>query len=296
MLENGYQTPFDYSATSSYTDLACERYRADTDIPGVFYRKETTLGGVWEKIKITSREGAKSIGRPIGIYDTLHTERMDLLDKDFISDAQNDVAKELRYIFAKEDISPRRLLVAGLGNHSLTHDSVGCKAAMLTKPTMHIKAMDESFFTTLECSEIAVITPGVPSSTGLDSIVTVKGICEKIHPNAVIAIDSLVARDGERLGTTIQISSTGIAAGSGVGNRKSAITKDSLGIPVIAIGVPTVISSNSLCPENYSENKEKRKLQNSGGMLVCPKEIGEIVDSAAQIISGGISIAFGIYS
>lgn len=281
---------------SIYTDLACERYRADTDIPGVFYRKETTAGGVWERINITSGDGAKSIGRPMGIYDTLHTQRMDLLDKDFISDAQKEVAKELRYILTRENISSRRLLVVGLGNPSLTHDSIGCRAANLTKPTMHIKAMDESFFSTLECSEIAVITPGVPAMTGLDSIVAVQGLCEKIRPNAVIAIDALVAKDKERLGSTIQISSTGIAAGSGVSAAKIAINEESVGIPVIAIGVPTVISSNALCPNFCSDNHKNAKSSGGTGMLVCPKEIGEIAECASTIISGGIAIAFGLYS
>ncbi len=278
-----------------YTDLACERYRANPDIPGVSYKKEATAGGIWERIKITSCDGAKSIGRPIGTYDTLHTQRMDLLDKDFIHDAKKEIAKELRYLFTKEDISPRRILVVGLGNRGLTHDSVGCRAAAMIKPTMHIKAMDESFFATLECSEIAVITPGVPATTGLDSIVTVKGLCEKIHPNAVIAIDSLVAGDKERLGSTIQISSTGIAAGSGVGKRKAAISEEATGVPVIAIGVPTVINSSSLCPGKSGENREKQKSSHITDMLVCQKEVGEIVDAAAKIISGGISIAFGLY-
>ena len=293
MYKNEYEPG---SECAVYTDLACERYRADLDIPGVSYKKEATAGGIWERIKITSSEGAQSIGRPIGTYDTLHIQRMDLLDNDFIHDAEKEVAKELRYIFTKENISARRILVVGLGNSRLTHDSVGYRAAALVKPTMHIKAIDESFFYTLECSEIAVISPGVPAATGLDSIVTVKGLCERIKPNAVIAIDSLVAKDKERLGATIQISSTGIAAGSGVGKRKSAICEESVGAPVIAVGVPTVINSDALCPDKSGENEEKRKTSHNTGMLVCQKEIGEIVEVAAKIISGGISIAFGLYS
>ena len=293
MHKNIYEQDCD---SSIYTDLACERYSLDPDIPGISYKKEATAGGIWERIEITSIEGAKGIGRPMGTYDTLHTQRMDLLDKDFIHDAEKEVAKELRHIFEKEDISTRRILVVGLGNSGLTHDSVGCRTSTLIKPTMHIKAMDESLFATLECSEIAVVSPGVPSATGLDSIVTVKGLCERIKPNAVIAIDSLVAKDKERLGSTIQISSTGIAAGSGVGKRKSAICEDSVGAPVIAIGVPTVINSNALCPDKSSENAKSRKERYGSGMLVCQKEISEIVDIASKIISGGISIAFGLYS
>ena len=122
--------------------------------------------------------------------------------------------------------------------------------------------------------------------TGLDSIVAVQGLCEKIRPNAVIAIDALVAKDKERLGSTIQISSTGIAAGSGVSAAKIAINEESVGIPVIAIGVPTVIDARILAG--------KEDLLGGETMFVSPKEINGIVKAAARIIADGINQAFGI--
>ncbi len=283
-----------YNFSDGYSDLACERYRADTELDGVSYKKETTAGGIWERINISSLAGAKSIGRPMGMYHTLGMNRMDLLDSDFISDAKRELAGELCFIFKKMNILPRRILVVGLGNPKLTPDAVGASSVLKIKPTLHIKKMDERFFNTLECSEIAVIAPGVSATTGLESSVTVCGICEKIKPNAVIAIDALAARDVERLGSTVQISSTGIVAGSGLGSCGTAINEELVGVPVIAVGVPTVISSAAFCPDNSAQNKEFRTQDTRGGMFVSPKEINEIVEVASEIISGGINTAFGL--
>ncbi|MBQ8320841.1 MAG: GPR endopeptidase [Clostridia bacterium] len=273
-------------------DLACERRRADTALRGVDYKREVTPYGVWEKIKISSVEGAKSIGRPIGTYDTLELERLDLIDSESIEDAKMEIAKNLTALLECMNIIPKRLLIAGLGNGALTPDAVGCLAASKIKPTLHIKMSDESFFTTLECSEIAVVTPGVRATSGLDSVVIIKGICDVIKPNAVIAIDSIAAGSTERLGSTIQISNTGIVPGSGLGNTHHAINEESVGVPVIAIGVPTVIDSRLLC--RFGDEEENAR--GVTGMFVSPKEINEIVTVAAKIISGGINAAFGLYS
>ncbi len=279
-----------------YTDLACERYRADTELKGVSYKKEYSPAGVWERVSITSPEGAKSIGRPMGIYDSLDLGKMDLLDEDRISDATEELAEELRELFSEMNILPRRILVAGLGNLNLTADSLGCVSAGYVKPTLHIKAMDESLFSTLECSEIAVVTPGVISSSGLESAVTVSGVAEKIKPNAVIAIDAVASSAASRLGSTIQISSTGIIPGGGLKNHRSAINEESIGAPVIAIGVPTVMSSCSFCRDISGESEKKNQTEQCSDMFVSPKEIDEIVSSAARIIGGGINSAFGIFS
>ena len=271
-------------------DLACERYKADTALRGVDYKREVTPSGVWEKIKISSVEGAKSIGRPMGTYDTLELERMDLIDSESIEEARLEIAKNLTSLLGDMNIIPKRLLIAGLGNASLTPDAVGSLAASKIKPTLHIKMSDERFFTTLECSEIAVIAPGVRATSGLDSVVIIRGICDVIKPNAVIAIDSIAAGSTERLGTTIQISNTGIVPGSGLGNTHHAINEESVGAPVIAIGVPTVIDSRLFC---RCEGEEENGILRTGeSMFVSPKEINEIVTVAAKIISA----AFGLYS
>jgi len=226
-----------------YTDLAFERRRACPDSEGIEYRRECCSVGQWERVRVTSEAGARSLGRPIGIYDSLCLGRMDRLDYEERDDTAEEVAKELCRICDSEEIYPDRILVVGLGNAELTPDSVGAESAALVRPTLQIKNDDESLFLSLECSEIAVIRCDVKARSGIDACEVVRGVANRINPDMIIAIDALAARSAERLGTTIQISSTGIHPGSGIGNLRGRIDEYTLGIPVIAIGVPTVINS-----------------------------------------------------
>ena len=279
-----------------YTDLACERRRADVGLDGVEYKKESSVTGTWERIRISSPEGAMSIGRPMGIYDTLTLMRMDLLDSGAIDDAKEEVAKELCYLFDRSGIRPRRILVAGLGNPRLTPDAVGPMAAEAVKPTMHIRAADGEFFDSLECSELAVAVPGVAASRGVDAAEVIGGICDRIRPDAVIAIDALASRAAARLGTTVQMTDTGIYPGSGLGNSRTPLNRETLGVPVIAIGVPTVIDSRMFWVDAQSESRGIGDARLAGPtMFVSPREIGEIVETAAVIIGGGITQALGIF-
>lgn len=282
----GYYTERNYKGEMPYTDLALERHKADISLPGVEYSKEKTPVGSLERIKISSKIGAESIGRPIGLYDTLSMQRMDLLDSVEMLDATDQVAARLNRIIDDSDIFPGRLLVAGLGNPDLTPDSLGCLCAKAVKPTMHIKEHDRRVFERLGCAEIAIVTPGVMATAGIDAAVTLKGVCDLIRPDAVIAIDSLCARSPERLGSTVQISNSGICPGSGIGNPGLSIGEETLGVPVIAVGVPTVIDSRLLCAEGSPVCEP---------MMVSPKEINEIVTAAAEIIGRAINQAFGIY-
>ena len=281
--------PYFYNENAPSSDLACERYRADLNEDGVKYEKEVCSGGFWERIEISSVSGAKSIGRPMGFYDTLNLDPIDTLDTDEVRNASREIADELLLLVRKMHIIPKRLLVVGLGNPSLTPDSIGVRCADGVRATMHIRDMDEAFFNAIACSEIAVIQPGVKSKSGIDASDTVLGICGRIKPNAVIAIDALAALSAERLGKTVQLSSTGIIPGSGVGNHRSALDEDSLGVPVISVGVPTVISAKNFCLDLTAESSIC-----GNSMLVAPKEIDEIARVSGDIISGGINLAFGI--
>lgn len=272
-----------------YTDLAVERQRADTAVRGVEYTSSECDGGVWERVRIFSEEGARSIGRPCGNYDTLNTGRMDLLGEDEISDATEAVSRKLCEVMDNLGAIPDRILVVGLGNRSLTPDSVGPKAAAAVKPTMHIKEFDEETFDSLDCSEIAILSPGVPAESGMDSAEVIRGVCRRILPDVIIAVDSIATRSTERLGTTVQISDTGIFPGSGIGNTHSALSEDTLGVPIISVGVPTVIDSRV-----FAMGNDGGKLPDGEAMLVSPKEIDEITDVAARIIGGAINQAFGI--
>ena len=274
------------------SDLACERRRADVSISGVEFKKEVFDGYAWERIRITTKEGADSIGRPIGTYDTLTLPRMDTMDDDAIDDSANEISKELCSVFDRLEVYPERLLVAGLGNSALTPDSIGPKTACRVNATMHIKRFDKRMFNALECSEIAVISPGVTAESGMEAADMISGISDVIRPDAIIAIDSLASSSPERLGTTIQISDTGIFPGSGIGNRRRPINEHLLGIPVIAIGVPTVIDSRVfLHGDGVTRSK---KLENENFMFVSPQQIDGITKSASKIIAAGINQAFGI--
>ncbi len=289
----GYYAERDYKGNFPYTDLATERRRADVELEGVDYRREMGIVGEWERIKITTKKGAESIGRPIGIYDTLNIGRMDLLDGESIIDVRDEVARELCYIFDASDIFPGRILVVGLGNPALTPDSVGCECAKIVKPTLHIRDMDHELFDDLNCAEIAVCTPGVAANSGMDAAVTIRGLCEALGPDAVIVIDALASRAVERLGTTVQICNTGVAPGSGLGNPRQEISINTVGVPVIAVGVPTIIDSRMFYYNPDNERQPKTEIYQS--MFVSPKEINEIVNAAALIIGDGINQAFGIF-
>ena len=268
------------------SDLALERRKASTYVEGVDYKRDVCIGGVWERLKVTSEAGERNIGRPKGLYDTLTLPRLDTIMPDDIEDAKDEIARELCRMCDLGDISPARILVVGLGNRDLTPDAVGPAACDEVEPTMHIKKEDRDLFDALGCSEICVFCPDVTSNSGLVSREVVKGVVDTVRPTVVFAIDSLASRSGERLGNTVQISNTGIIPGTGVGHSGAIIDESYLGVPVIAIGVPTVISTSSLSCEGIGDKGKS--------YFVSPKGINKIVKNSGKIIGGGINQAFGI--
>ena len=273
-----------------YTDLACERGRGRLPQMGVDYKRESNINGIWERISITSDEGAKAMGRPVGLYDSLHTRRLDKMDFEEIMGVTEELAGELCEMVERSGGVGTNILVVGLGNQYLTPDATGPESADRVRPTRHIAEVDDSLFSTLGCARISVLKPGVVAKSGIESATAIEGIAREIRPDLIIAIDSLVARGRERLGSTLQISNTGICPGSGLGKAKREISRNTLGATVISIGVPTVISTEALLPG--SERRGKR----GEDMLVSPKEVGDIVKNAAEIIGGAINLAFGIFS
>ena len=268
-----------------YTDLAYERGHACKNKLGLEFIKTHAPIGTWEHLKVKDEDAAKSIDRPCGIYSTLNLMQLDLLDEEDISDATEEVAKRLCIICDDIAVMPAKILIVGLGNERLTPDTVGPKTASLIKPTLHISEYDKALFESLECSEIAVLRPDVTVHTGMESFEIIKATCASLSPSVIIAIDSIMTRSKERLGSTIQISDTGIFPG-GIGNLKSAITRSTMGIPVIGIGVPTVMDLRC-------EKEENEDFSSKGIFYVSPREIDEITDTAAKIISGAINQAFG---
>ena len=275
-----------YERGGYVSDLACERRRADLSVEGVERTTECNDGFSWERIRISSTEGARAIERPMGCYDTLTLPRMDKLSEEDIDDAGNEIAKELCLAVERLGIYPERLLIVGLGNRDLTPDSIGPRVASAINATMHLPDYDRGLFYELECSEIAVLTPGVSAQSGMDSCELICAVCDRIEPDAVIAVDALASASPSRLGTTVQISDTGIFPGSGIGASHGEVTVKTTGVPVIAIGVPTVINARAFAHGCGDIGLE--------GMFVSPKEIDGIASAASRIIAIGINQAFGI--
>jgi spore protease len=271
------------------SDLALERRKASCYVEGVEYKRDVSIGGVWERIKVTSKAGESSIGRPKGMYDTLTLPSMDSIMPEDVEDAKDEIARELCRMCDLNDISPERILVVGLGNRDLTPDAIGPAAALEVEATMHVKDSDPELFESLGCSEICVLCPDVTSNSGMQSADIVKGVVRTVKPTLIIAIDSLASRSSERLGTTVQVSSTGIIPGTGVGHKGACIDEATLGVPVIAVGIPTVISSLSLARENGNHAPGYQK-----DYFLAPKGINRIVKNGARIIGGGINQAFGM--
>ncbi|MBQ1260718.1 MAG: GPR endopeptidase [Clostridia bacterium] len=163
----------DILSADLYTDLMSERRRADVS-HGVEFKRYPSAAGIWERVRVTSEEGAKSIGRPIGRYHTLHTDPMSFVDKYSKDEIEEELANELWDLCDANSIIPKRVLVVGLGNRRLTPDSLGTAAAEQVFPTLHIKSESEDIFEWLSCSEIAVSTPDVKSESGLDTLDIIK--------------------------------------------------------------------------------------------------------------------------
>lgn len=269
-----------FSKSCAYTDLLCERRRGAES--AVLERRAGRVG-IWERISVSDEDAARKIERPIGHYHSLHTEKIENMDSFEREDTAEELASELWHICELHALLPKRLLVVGLGNERLTPDALGPMAAKEIEATMHLSADAPELFSALECIEIAVNRPGVLADTGIETSVTVSALCHTLKPELVILIDALCTAEEERLGSTFQLSDTGIFPGSGVGNPRKEISKRTLGCEVITIGIPTVMDAGILSKRVPTER-----------MLVTPRYINPIIDSGAKIIADAINRAFGI--
>lgn len=264
-----------------YTDLMSERRKAVGS--GVDFERSFGRCGVWERIEVKTDTAAKEIGRPMGHYHTFNMPSADMLDTYDIEDIAEEIAAELWRLCELCTLVPKKLLVVGLGNEELTPDSLGPLTAKKIEATMHLRSSMPEMFSALGCIEIAVIRPGVAAQSGIESTDTITALSKEIKPDLIIAVDALCSESEDRLGCTVQMSDTGIFPGSGVGNPRGALTKNCVGCPVFAIGIPTVIDAGVLSRRSSGER-----------MLVTPREINMIVRVGSQIIADSVNRAFGI--
>lgn len=262
------------------TDMAVEAHELSrgeaTEIEGVKLEKETHGRITRTVVDIINDNGAKTLGKQIGRYITIDAPDLKYSIDDYEKVCRM-LARDIRNM-----CSGKTTLVVGLGNRDITPDALGSAAVDELIITSHIKkhmpdALDDSY------SSVCAIAPGVMGTTGIETLEIVKGVTEKVKPDTVIAIDALAGADIKRVCTSIQIADTGIAPGSGIGNNREGLNKDSLGVKVIAIGVPTVIAaeliSGNELPEEFSS------------VMVTTKDIDLVIERMSKTVANGINMA-----
>ena len=267
------------------TDLACELKTDLNKKTGGVSAKEEKCGEITvNTITIENEIGERLLGKPKGTYYTFTLP--DYSDNGTDTLSVKLICSRLKRLLPKKQGT---VLVVGLGNRDITPDALGPFASKNVLATRHIKSelAEESEFDKL--NPVAVLAPGVLGKTGIETLELIKGAVNTVKPGAVIVIDAFAARSAERLGKTVQLASSGICPGSGVGNSRKAVNKESLGVPVISIGVPTVVDAVTLAGDVAGENKSISPSYSE--MFVTPREIDLIIERSAKIISASINAA-----
>lgn len=281
------------------TDLAMENISDDMGLPGVEIRRWQQGDIEMTEVIIQTEQAVHQIGKPKGSYLTMECGLLRQHDPDARAAMSALLGEELGRLVKRDNSAP--VLVVGLGNREVTPDCLGPAAAEKILATRHIMS---SSFAPQSLRSVCAIAPGVLGVTGIETMELVEGLVQKIQPSAVVCIDSLAAMDSRRIGCTVQISSTGIQPGSGVGNHRKPLTKETLGVDVIAIGVPTVIYAATLARDAFAllsgndakekalEDMEQDLLEtNLGNLIVTPRDIDAIVKNCATLIAGGVNRA-----
>lgn len=271
------------------------------------------------RVRIENETGARAMGKPVGYYVTLEVPRLKEKDPTLTEEVSKNMAEEIKKMIDLP--ADATILVIGLGNWNVTPDSLGPKVVGRLIITRHLmEVMPDKFNAENGFRPVCALAPGVLGITGIETGEVIKGLVEKIKPNLVIAIDALAARSMERISTTIQIADTGVYPGSGVGNRRMGITEDTIGVKVIAIGVPTVVDAATMANDTLDmligqftrqakpgsdfyrllqtlDKDEKYRLIQEvlspfvGQLVVTPKEIDSLIDNTARTLAGGLNLA-----
>lgn len=272
------------------TDLALERQEivnTNSD-DGVKVKKYEEENASVTEIEIINSAGAEKIGKPIGKYITIELPEFSS-DSEIMDGRLKAVSSCVKSLLPKGDGT---VLIAGLGNSDITPDALGPFAAKNIFATRHIdnKLANELGFPNLR--PVSAITFGVLGQTGVETAEVIKGVVNTISPCAVITVDALASRKLSRLGNTVQLTDTGITPGSGVGNHRAEINEKSLGVPVIAIGVPTVVDAATLVSDITENTKIKAEMKEQAeNMMVTPREIDVMIERAARLVALSINCA-----
>ena len=276
------------------TDLALEAKelwqegaKGAGSLPGVRAREGRREGIPVDVVEILDEEGARALGKPRGRYVTLTLDGAARRAEGSFAQSVRAVAGELSDLLAGVP-EGALILVAGLGNRAITPDAVGPLVHENVLVTRHLVDQVPQHFGWMR--PVASLAAEVLGNTGVESGELVRAVCEKLSPACVIAVDALASRSVPRLCRTVQLSDTGISPGAGVGNRRQALDRDSLGVPVVAVGVPTVVEASTLAADLLGD-APLPQLGAEGHLLVTPKDIDSQVAGLARIIGYGISLA-----
>ena len=316
-ISNLQKQPFNFR-----TDLASERrdiyQKANKldEVQGIETTKEDINENLKvERVKITNTDGEQAIGKPVGNYITIDVKDLKIAGEDQIQKASEVVTNELRTLIDKHIQKQDEILVVGLGNIYVTPDSLGPKVINEIDVTRHLinylpQYVEEG------TRPVCAVAPGVLGTTGIETMEILKGIVDNTKPKLVIVIDALASRSIDRISSTIQISDTGIVPGAGVGNTRKEISQATLGIPVIAIGIPTVVELATLVSDGIDifinrlqqkaesndylnrlqqddKYEEVKEALNVGeyNMIVTPKEIDDLIENMKDVVTRGINFA-----
>ena len=304
------------------TDLADERneiYKKanyiSTNVDGIEAEEDEAENIKIGRVNIVNENGEQAIGKPQGTYVTLDIKNIKTIQHEEIEKVANVLANELRNLINKHITDVDDILVVGLGNIYVTPDALGPKVVPEIEVTRHIlqympKAMSE------DTRPVSAIAPGVLGITGIETMEILKGIVDNVKPKMLIVIDALASRNIERISSSIQLSDTGIVPGAGVENTRKEISEKTLGIPVVALGIPTVVDLASItndCIRIFIEDLQQKAMSNDTlnklkdtdnyeqikealnvgkyNMIVTPKEIDELIENMKEIVALGINQA-----
>lgn len=281
------------------SDLACERRPSDTS-PHTVITRISDVGN----FSITELTLHEDSDHPKGRYVTVDIGKIWYEDDERISACADTIACEImKFADSMCTGTPRDkrcIMVAGLGNRFMTADALGPMTVDKLTITRHMMGSG-GIFDSMGCCRLCAVQPGVLAQTGVESAAIIKGAATEAMPDVLIAVDALAARSISRLSTTVQISGNGICPGSGIGNRRTSISKDTVGCPVIAVGIPTVVDSSTLVIDalekarfNDIPDSLRTVLETGKSFFVSPKESDIITDELSSLLANAIEIVAGI--
>ncbi len=282
-----------------YTDLAVEVHELHGEDSGITVEEKEIDGVKITFAKIISQQGEKNSGKPMGDYINMDIGKAWLVDSKGFARIATVIANRLSELIPKEDGC---VFVAGLGNIDITPDSLGPLTSKKLLVTRHIKSMDTDLYNSAGFGCLSTVATGVLGQTGIETSEIIKSAVKTVNPKCVILVDSLASRRLARLGTTVQISNTGISPGAGVLNKRSELSETVLGVPVISLGIPMVVDgatlAHDLLEEHIGDSRRDfqdviEKIFNGQGreMFVTPKDIDKIAKTTSKLVATAINIA-----